>query len=119
MHGLSKDIDLTFMVGACLDQVCIGHAVVILNFSSQLSITIESEFILSTVDGREISISPEHVATQKQLVDLLDQCIDSAENLGNGYVVLALSGGAKLHLTDNNKSYEPYTIDSPNNMIVV
>ena len=49
MYGLKQETDLTFLATAELQQVCVGLYQVILNFSNDTTISIESEY---EVDGK-------------------------------------------------------------------
>lgn len=46
MHGIPEDTDLSPLVGASLEQLCIGLHEIILRFGDRLSLTVEGELRL-------------------------------------------------------------------------
>lgn len=58
MHKLSRDTDLTCLLGAELVQVCIGTNEVILNFDRGVRITILSDFALGEPNGPTVRYLP-------------------------------------------------------------
>ncbi len=53
MYGLRSDLDLSFLVGPTLLQVCIGENEVVLRFDGNISITIESRFLVRDLSGHD------------------------------------------------------------------
>ncbi len=81
MYGLDESVDLSFMVGKELDQVCVGLYQVILNFSDRLTILIESNCELQTTDGANVDITYDKPNSTTTLVRLLGKKTNS-EQLG-------------------------------------
>ncbi len=118
MYGLKKDIDLSFFVGSELIQVCIGLHQLILNFSGDISISIECEFSHLS-KGRALNKSSELPDSACSLLTTLGCCVTDINNLGNGNLEIKFSNGEIIQINDSNKDYESYCINTPNENIIV
>ncbi len=108
MRGLSSNVNLDFLLGLELQQVCVGIHQVILNFSSATSIAIESEYRLND--------APSAPAT---LCSLLGRSVERVSNTGDGSFLLVFTKGYQLRVLDSNEEYESYQITSPGVQIIV
>jgi hypothetical protein len=91
MYGLSKDIDLDFMINAELDQVCIGLYHILLHFEKSLQISIQSTCYLIDDQGQSLTIPYDDPRRSGQLTALLGSSITSVMNKGDGDVTLSFS----------------------------
>lgn len=118
MYGLPSDLDLGFLVGPTLLQVCIGENEVILRFDGDISITIESRFLVRDLSGRE-TVFENAPPAAASLLDLLSDSI--AEVLGqlDGTLRLSFAKGGILEVYDSSKDYESYQIQHGKDIHVV
>lgn len=108
MFGLTTATDISFLSGVKLEQVCVGLCQVILNFSSEVSISIEGEY---EVDG--------NVADLMGLVRLLGKRLTHPINRGEGILELAFSNGIVLIIRDSNPNGESYQVTARDRQIIV
>lgn len=118
MYGLDKTINLNFLVQKRLDQVCIGLSNVILKFSDDVSISLESSIEITSGDSL-ISIAVGAAELVGALTNLLGQSVESVVNEGNGNISLSFSSGVVIRILDDRESYESYEILGPGIHIVV
>jgi hypothetical protein len=110
MYGLSPDIDLSFLAGRQLEQLCLGQYQVQLRFDGDVEISIEGEF---TFDGTRREVGEGHV-----LHVLLGLKIDAVRHEGDGDVALSL-GQHALTIHDSKEHYESYQLYAPGRNIIV
>ena len=118
MFGLPVGVDLTFLLGAALIQVCIGENEVVLNFDSDVSIMCASTVRYTRVGGAAESLDDARDAG-KVLVELLSAVIEGASGSTDGTLLLRWSSGGQVELLDSWKEYESYTVRHGETMIVV
>jgi len=119
MYGLDKDVDLTFLVGKQLLQVCVGLNQVILNHSDGVSICDESILRLNDGGNIDAEIFSDKPELASRLVCLLGSEVDSVVNNGDGNIKLKYSNGYMLTLYDGNDCAESYTITSKTEEVIV
>src|ERR1043166_1494475 len=119
MYGLDKSVDLKFLVGKELLQVCIGVYQVVLNFTAEISISIESSCRLVCEGERVFDLYANDPKSSKNLVCLLGLSIEDVLNEGRGEIRLFFSKINTLTLMDNNANTESYMIVAPSIGIVV
>jgi hypothetical protein len=118
MYGLSKDVDLAFLKGKELHQVCTGANEVILHFDDYIAITIMSECDYKSKIGEIVRI--ERYPTSSSLIcQLLGSSITEAQGKDDGTLVLEFANGDALTLYDDSKEYESYQIKHGEQLIVV
>jgi hypothetical protein len=119
MNGLPSDIDLSFLVGQELQQVCIGRHEAILHFGDAVSICIESEIGHKSNLGKLTAIYKTIAPSASMLVSLINSSIVKAYAESPGTLVLELCNGQVLEIYDANSEYESYQISYDNRVIVV
>ncbi len=118
MHGLPKNIDLTFFRGKRLLQLCVGLNEVIINFDVGVSITAECRIRVDAPDGTSRAyIDSTDAATG--LFDLLQRAVESVEGRTDGELILRFDNNWVVHLYDESAHYESYTIHNGDDVIVV
>ena len=118
MYGLPDDIDLSFLEGATLLQVCLGENEVILRFDPDLSITIESTFRART-PARQEALFRDPRSAAAVLVELISDVITKAQGRTDGTLRLSFSRGGVLEIYDDSKQYESYQIQHGEDLYVV
>jgi hypothetical protein len=118
MYGLPDDIDLSFLEGATLLQVCLGENEVILRFDPDLSITIESTFRART-PARQGALFRDPRSAAAVLVELISDVITKAHGRTDGTLRLSFSRGGVLEIYDDSKQYESYQIQHGKDLYVV
>jgi hypothetical protein len=117
MYGLAEDVDLRFLDGAVVQQVCIGENEVIFKFRGDICITVESRFLVS-VGGVEAQFEDAPTSASHS-VALLGERVTGTRIAGGGTLVLDMSGEKRLELYDSSPSYESYQISHGIETIVV
>ena len=120
MHGLGKDVDLSFLNGRKVELVAIGAYQLVFGLDDEVRISVYSEF--KYFDGRdEWTWKPELAAAQvaARTVSLLESSIVSFEGRTDGTLSLTFSNGQRLMLLDSCKEFDSYDITRPGQTIVV
>lgn len=118
MYPLEKNIDLSFLIGRTLRQVCVESHQVLLNFDQDLTITVEEDCLLSI--GADLkAISANNPMESKELALLLDQKIEQAKPVDEANLLLEFSGARHLTLLGASDKYECYSIIDWENHIAV
>ena len=110
MNGLPPDLDLQFLVGRQLEQLCLGEHHVRLSFDADVSVDIEGEFSLDEVRHGVRDAHLMHV--------LLGRSVAKAERVAPGDLALEV-GSHKLVVHDSNEAYESYALQSGTEVTVV
>ena len=109
MYPLEKNIDLSFLNGRRLLQVCIESHQILLNFDQDLTITVEEDCLLSI--GSDLkAISAAEPTESKELAQLLDCVIEQAKPVDQANLLLEFSGQRHLTLIGASDKYECYSI---------
>ena len=119
MHGLRSDIDLSFLVGQELQQVCIGRHVATLCFGDNVSVCIECEIAHKSNLGEVTALYMTKLPCASMLVDFINTTIIKAYGNPPGTLVLEFSNKEVLEIYDSNTVYESYHITSGEKTIVV
>lgn len=114
MYGLDPDTDLSFIVGRELIQVAVGQYQVILRFTSEVSITIESDI---QMDGGE-AIADSRTAGAA-LLELIGAEVEGAAGVADGTLTITWRNARRLTIFDSWSEYESYTVSAPGVTIVV
>lgn len=118
MYGLPSTVDLSFLNGIHLLQVCVGVNEVILNFYPDVTITITSCFHILD-NGVKMESRSSRNCTISKLIDLLDETVIDVKGERCGTLRIAFSGGAVIVLMDDSPEFESYTIRHGDVVIVV
>ena len=118
MYGLPAELDLNFLVGPTLLQVCIGENEVILNFDGEISITIESTFLVRDPNGLE-TVFEDSQSAAGSLVKLVSDTIAKVHGQEDGTLRLWFTKGDFLEIYDSFESYESYQIQHGTKIFVV
>jgi hypothetical protein len=111
MNGIRSDLDVSFLTGQQLIQVCIGEYQVQLHFVDPYEFSIEGEV---TINGRR-GKAPQLAAL---FCDLVGGTITRAEVAAPGDLRLML-GENNLTLHDSEECYESYSFYTPKGLVVV
>ena len=117
MYGIDKKLDLTFLIGKMLTQICVGQFQIILNFDNEVSISIEGTFehISGEIVTKYLGISD----VSQSLFNLIQQKIEVVNVLEDGTLRLTFTDSTMIKLHDSNPDTESYQISSPLISIVV
>lgn len=118
MHGLPKNMDLSFIENKNVEQVCIGEHQIILHFDEYLSISIETSIYVSNDGNKPIEFAklPEAAPV---LCTLLGRCVRKAIGSPDGTLDLEFENGTRVVIHDDNERYESYQIKYGDKEIVV
>jgi hypothetical protein len=118
MHGVSADLDLQFLHGAELIQVCVGLYQVQFVFHPEGNICVEGEWELYAADGSELDRSrPSPRQEPFQLHRLLGQRVVASSVSSPVWFGLRFERGDLLRIYDSSKEYESFSIQ-PGNIYV-
>jgi hypothetical protein len=107
MKELPIERDLDFLVGSTLLQVCIGENELILRFDEEISITIESKFLVRDSNGLETAFDSSRSAAAS-LVKLLSDTVKNVLGQSDGTLRLWFTRGDILEIFDSSEGYESY-----------
>ncbi len=118
MYKLSPDIDLSFLLGIDLLQVCVGKNEVILNFTDDVRITLLSEFLIKEADQELVTFHETSDGAQA-LVRMLNDEIEHAKATKEGGLLIAFRSGTTLGIPDTSEVYESFWISKGERQIIV
>lgn len=118
MFGLRADVDLTFLVGRTLEQVCFGLHDLILNFDAQTSILITSCIEIGSKSG-ELRRHTDFRDGAPGLLLFVDDVVTKANGSSDGTLTLDFGGGGSLIIYDDSRQFESYVIKAGQRTIVV
>jgi Family of unknown function (DUF6188) len=107
MYKLPTDLELSFVTGAQLLQVCVGQNEVIVNFDRNIRITILSEIEVSVAAPAESNTRSARIAA---LLDLLGAQVVHAAITAAGALVVRFESGTTLEVLEDNECYESFWI---------
>ena len=118
MYGLPRDVDLSFLEGQMLLQVCLGANEVILHFDEEVSIAIESPFSIKD-NGKKMDTHKNVSEVASILVKFLHAKIKSVKGEENGTLTLYFDDGQILKIFDDSEQFESYTIDYKGETVII
>ncbi len=118
MYGLPAGIDLSFFHQRTLLQLCIGVHEVILNFDSEIRITVTSSIGFKGSSNSTLKYADFRQAAAV-LVSLLHQKIIFAGAEGAGTLMLVFASNEIISIYDDSDKFESYTIINADKLIVV
>jgi hypothetical protein len=118
MVGIPGDLDLSFLCGAEVIQVCLGMWQVQINFAPSATVAVEGDWELADDEGRIIDRSSDTVREQPfQLHLLLQRVVVGAEVCAPLSFALRFTGGLVLRVFVRSDGYESFSIQ-PGNIFV-
>lgn len=118
MNALPTEHDLGFLVGSTLFQVCIGENEVILRLNAEISITIESSFLIHDSSGLGMAFNDSR-SSAGSLVKLLSNTVTKVHCQIDGTLSLWFSSHYILEIYKSSEGYESYQIQHGNDIYVV
>ena len=118
MHGVPANLDLAFLHGAELIQVCLGQSEVQFHFHPVGSISVEGTWELHDSAGG--LIDRRHEGPNRppyQLHQLLGQPVVGSEVSAPEWFALRFANGYVLYVVDDSPQYESFQIE-PGGIIV-
>jgi hypothetical protein len=117
MFGIPEDLDLTFLHGRELVQVCLELYQVQFHFHPEGTVAVEGEWELLDVDGALLDRSKPPPRTEPfQLHLLLGQRVAESQ-IGPRWIALRFVNGELLRVFDNSTKYESFSIQ-PGDIVV-
>lgn len=118
MYRLSKEVDLSFLHGVTVLQVCIGANELIVNCDRGVRLTLLSEIAVRPPGGA-VGIYSETASAAMPLVRLLHDVVVEALATDVGGLMLKFASGASLEAFDTSDQYESFWIQNGDDKIVV
>lgn len=118
MYGVPEDLDLRFLHGAELIQVCLGQYQVKLHFHPAGSISVEGGWELSDENGARLD--GHHEGPDRppyQLHRLLGRQVVTSEVSAPDWFSLRFASGEALKVFDDSEQFESFSIQ-PGNIVV-
>jgi len=118
MYKLGKDVDLNFLNGAVVEQICASSSAIIINLDRMIRLTILSDFAVgnSTNDLAHYNGS---AADASALFPLLGGSISGAAATDLGGLLLRIGVDTYLEIFDSSEHYESFWIANGDDLIVV
>lgn len=113
MYGVPADLDMNFLVGAELIQVCLGQIQIQFHFLPKASISVEGSWKLIGSSGTRVdrgerdAICGQHTL----LARMLGHRVTQANVVGRNSIVLRCDNGDELHIFDDSAEYESFSLD--------
>jgi hypothetical protein len=118
MPGIPANLDLSFLQGAELIQVCLGTWQVQFHFAPQACVSVEADWELANAQGRIIDRSSDTIREQPFHLHLLRQrVVVGAEISAPLSFALRFTGGLVLRVFARSDGYESFSIQ-PGNIFV-
>jgi len=112
MYGVSPDLDLSFLHGAQLIQICLGQHQVQLHFHPIGSVSVEGKWILYDADRCPISESSDLANWRPiQLHRVLGQHIQNTRLSPPDSLTLSFDNGEELQVFDSCRDHESIQIE--------
>lgn len=118
MYGLPEDIDLNFLMGKRLIQICISTHQIIMRFDDDITISVESAIKLFDDKG-DVHLYEDNRSINQDLLMLLENSISDVISNKTGTLILHFDNGNKVELNDDSAKYESYQIVGDGQTIVV
>jgi hypothetical protein len=119
MYKLPKDFTGAFLIGRTLESIHFSTNNVILHFSDDVVITIESTFLHYDTRSEAMSQVASIPVIQSSLMRLLGQPISEASGDEQGTLTLTFKNGHVLEIYDSATHYESYSIKHGDRLIIV
>jgi hypothetical protein len=111
VYGVPEDLDLQFLQGAELIEVCMGLYQVHFIFYPEAHISVEGEWKLYAANGSELDRSrPSPRQEAFQLHRLLGQRVSASAVSSPNWIALRFEAGESLRISDSSKEYESFSI---------
>jgi hypothetical protein len=120
MHGMSPDMDVSFLEGQRLIQACFGKHDLILNFDETASISLLiTSSIGSAVAGEELQRDSDFTEHASTLLHCLDVLTTSVFVVDSQTLRIGFANGTTLEVYDDSKQFESLVITHAGRTIVV
>jgi hypothetical protein len=118
MYGLPAGVDLSFLVGATLIQLCVGENELILNLHPDISVMVAS---VVEFDGLSDCVSEPGDPSKAilKLLPLLGHEVAGVRGSTDGTLEVLWDTGERMRIMDSWREFESYTIRQGDHMIVV
>lgn len=118
MYGVPSNLDLSFLHGAVLVQVCLGQFQVQFHFAPLGSIYVEGDWEFVGADGCVTDRSfPTNERPPFQLHRLLGCAVVGSDLSAPNWFALRFERGEQLRVFDNSRQFESFSIQ-PGNIFV-
>ncbi|MEM1061239.1 MAG: DUF6188 family protein [Planctomycetota bacterium] len=118
MYGLSKDVDLSFLLDKDLIQVCFGLHDLMLHFDGGVEIALTSE-VSCNVNGECSQRTADFQNVTKPLLALIGKTTVKVVGKADGTLSILFKDDNSVTIYDNSDRYESYTIKGGGGVIVV
>lgn len=113
MYGVPADLDLSFLLGAELTQICIGAYQLQFHFHPEGQLSVEGAWEFRGPSGSVIDRSADGPAAERapfELHRLLGRAVCATEVSAPSWLAVRFGGGFELRLFDGPEPYESIQI---------
>lgn len=118
MNGIPRDVDLTFLENKLLMQICVGWNELILNFESEISLTIHSSLEYQAAGENAKFYDTPRDSVQSLICSLNQKSVNVRWTM-DGSLTIIFENDNIMTIYDHEKFYESYTISNGTDIIVV
>jgi hypothetical protein len=128
MYELDANLNLDFLVGLTLIQVCVGESQLQLHFHPNVNVSIEESVACSTPTSKSQWGFEDHWTRFPEgkdmrgiadLLGFLGKTTIAFHRVGKSGLSLSFGGGFALEISGNHQSFECYQIGHTGGLIVV
>ncbi len=118
MYGLPSSVDLSFLQGTTLLQLCIGENEVVFRLDPDVDIMVATEVRITLLT--QIHVTSDSASDAgRSVMHLIGKSVHRALGTRDGTLKLDWDNGESLEIFDTSPFYESYTIHHPGGIIVV
>jgi hypothetical protein len=118
MHGITGDLDFSFLKDKELIQIAIGQFQVQFHFRGDIGVSVENTFVYHSADGL-IVWHPNEIAAAAAPLKLLGKSVTRVKTDPPTTLWLEFENGERLAVVDGSREYESFTVTRPGQTIVV
>jgi hypothetical protein len=117
MNGLPSDIDVGFLLGLQLAQVCFNVNQLFLKFDRDIEVSIESSCAIRSPAGDQVQL--EHFREEAtRICSLVGKRLSRAQRAADGGLTLEFEDAYVLQIFNSNRRYESFQLRRGRNLYV-
>lgn len=118
MHGLDRNVDLSFLIGKEITQLSLGLYEFQIRFSGEIMLSIHGS-VLYECDGVVETIHADKIKEAASLVGIVGKIVSKLDVVGEGDLILRFGEVESLVVCDSNRDFESYVLWHNGNFIAV
>ena len=110
MKGLPNDIELGFLSGCELGQICFNLNQLFLKFDNDVELSIESVCAIRWPAGEQLQIDDSFRKEATHICELLGRQVSRARRAADGGLIVEFEGGVVLEVFNSHVRYESFQL---------